>query len=108
MRGGFSSVLLLMEKQPMAITITTCLGGQYQLQPFPMDHLPSANPLDFLAFWVENIEVARLSEAEASRVQQFMRKHKTDALTDGDLYYTLTSMGLAYCNPFYRNKRGAA
>jgi hypothetical protein len=87
------------------ITITTFAGVTYQLQAFPMDHLPSADPQDFCDFWQETVEGTNFSRAESNRLLQFLVKHKTDAVTDGETYYTLTRAGLARCDPFYREKR---
>ncbi|MDD5394844.1 MAG: hypothetical protein PHE17_17640 [Thiothrix sp.] len=88
-----------------AITITTFVGVTYQFQAVPMDHLPSADPQDFWDFWQETVEGTNLSRAESDRLLQFLVEHKTDAVTDGEAYYTLTRAGLARCDPFYREKR---
>ena len=88
------------------IQVTTCKGVQYSLQPVAMElPLPSADPQDFWDFWLETVEDANFSRAESNRLLQFLVKHKTDAVTDGSAYYTLTRAGLARCDPFYREKR---
>lgn len=81
------------------ITVTTNGGQSYKLSPVPMKRMPSASPTDWIKFQGLHVAGTSLSDAECEKIQSFMRKHKTEALTDGKANYTLAGGMLAACFP---------
>lgn len=73
--------------------------GMMTLMPEPMKRMPSDRPSDWLNFQRQHVAGSTLSEEDQNRVQAFMVKHRTEALTDGNRFYTLAGGMLAYCDP---------
>lgn len=65
----------------------------------PMKRLPSNLPADWLTFQGAYVREAAFSDKEADRIQRFMRKHRTEALTGGGKNYTPTGSMFALCDP---------
>lgn len=73
-------------------------GRKVYFMPEPMIRMPSNVPADWLKF--QKLHVGpELSEADQNRIQAFMRSNMTEALTDGNQFYTLAGGRLAYCDP---------
>lgn len=81
------------------ITVTTKGGQSYTLSPVPMKRMPSSSPTDWIKFQGSHVAGTGLTDAECEKIQGFMRKHKTEALTDGKRSYTLAGNMLAECDP---------
>lgn len=81
------------------LMLRTVKGAEYQLSPVPMPRMPSRSPSDWLKFQGRHVMGTLLPEHEQRRLQAFMAKHKTEALTDGKENYTLAGGMLALCNP---------
>jgi hypothetical protein len=80
--------------------IVTTVGGQsFTLSPVPMKRMPSGSPVDWIKFQGVHVAGTSLSDVECEKIQGFMRKHKTEALTDGRRNYTLAGGMLAECDP---------
>lgn len=81
------------------IRIATLAGIEYELKPVPMNVIPSRDPDLWLKFLGLHVPGASLSEKTQNTIQGFMRRHNTEALTDGAKIYTLAGGMLAYCTP---------
>lgn len=74
-------------------------GAVVALRPVPMKRMPSASPQDWLLFQGEHVSGTEMSAEMISRVQLYMRVHKTEALTDGQRVMTVAGSQLALCEP---------
>ena len=74
-------------------------SGSIILMPEPMARMPSARPADWLKFQRQHVPGTTLCDEDQNRVQAFMRQNRTEALTDGNRFYTLAGGMLAYCEP---------
>jgi hypothetical protein len=81
------------------ITIKTTAGVSYTLTPVPMPRFPSDRPEDWNRFQGLHVPGTLLSEREQDRLRGFMKRCKTEALTDGKENYTLAGGLLAKCFP---------
>ena len=81
------------------IEVTTKSGKTLILFPVPMKTFPSSNPLEWLKFQKRHIEGTSLYDSELTKIQNFMRLHLTEALTDGNKVCTLAGGMLAECDP---------
>lgn len=81
------------------ITFTTKSGQSYTMTPVPMVRMPSGLPQDWLKFQGKHVGGTEMSETAMSKLQSFMLKHRTEALTDGKRNYTLAGGMLAECDP---------
>lgn len=81
------------------VSVITAAGERYDLRPVPMKVMPSASPSLWLKFQGLHIPGALLTPEDQHRVQAFMRKHRTEALSDGSLTLTLAGGCLAQCFP---------
>lgn len=81
------------------INITTAGGTAYTLRPVPMKRLASQSSTDWLKFLQDYVPGAVMAHEHAVKLRNFMRAHRTDALTDGTNTYTLLLNGLVFCNP---------
>lgn len=82
-----------------AIEVTFKGGGGVALSPVPMERMPSASPRDWLLFQGAHVSGTEMSDETISRVQLYMRVHKTEALTDGRRVLTVAGNHLALCEP---------
>lgn len=80
------------------IEVTTA-AGTMTLRPVPMRRLPSANLRDWLSFQGAHVPGGELAEQDITRIAALMRRHRTEALTDGARFYTIAGSRLAYCSP---------
>lgn len=81
------------------IKVTTKAGATYRFAPVRMSLMPSHDPATWLRFLGRHVVGSDFDEAVAKRIQRFMRKHQSEALTDGVAFYTLAGNMLAWCNP---------
>lgn len=81
------------------VSVFTAAGERYDLRPVPMKLMPSGSPSLWLKFQGLHIPGALLTPEDQQRVQAFMRKHRTEALSDGSLTLTLAGGCLAQCFP---------
>lgn len=81
------------------IRIETLVGIKYELKPVPMNVIPSSDHDLWLKFQGLHVPGASLSEKTQNTIQGFMRRHNTEALTDGAKIYTLAGGMLAYRTP---------
>ena len=83
------------------LTVQTCTGQALELLPVPM-HIgtPSRHSSLFARFLKRQGRRLALTASEAAKVQAYMRRHGTEALSeDGDVAWTLCGDGLAECLP---------
>ncbi|SBW84531.1 hypothetical protein PVE_R2G0505 [Pseudomonas veronii 1YdBTEX2] len=81
------------------VIITTTGGEKMELRPIPMDRIPSEDPTEWLSFVGIQVPEAELNEIEQRRLQNFMKLHHAEAVTDGTSLFTLAGDGLAFCTP---------
>lgn len=81
------------------LEVMTLAGKKYVFSPVPMTVMPSTVPELWLKFLGRHAAGTTLSEGAQNAIQRFMRKHKTEALTDGVEFYTLAGGMLAWCDP---------
>jgi hypothetical protein len=82
------------------LKVTTLVGRTYVFSPVPMRFMPStAGGKVWLAFQGNPVPDTNLDDAEQCRIQSFMRKHRTEAMTDGTMTVTLAGNMLAHCHP---------
>lgn len=86
------------------IKATSKNGREFNLFPVKMSIMPSQSNTNWLRFLGNHIMNGKLDEAQITALQNFMRKHKTEALTDGRENYTIAGYGLATCFPEYFSK----
>ena len=81
------------------IFIRTKGGAAYKLAAVPMVRMPSENNQDWLKFQREHVPGGQLSNEECDKLQSFMKRMKTEAVTDGAYNYTVAGGDLAFCKP---------
>lgn len=81
------------------IDLQTAGLGVLTLSAVPMRRMPSADPADWLRFQGRHVPGGGLAPAEQERLQAFLRRHRTEAVTDGPRNYTLAGGQLALCDP---------
>ncbi|HDR9174329.1 hypothetical protein VI03_25415 [Burkholderia vietnamiensis] len=82
------------------LSISTLAGAVYRLVAVPMNRMPGQTCADdWLRFQGAHCAGTRLSEAEQDRMQAFMKRHRSEALSDGVASYTLAGGLLALCHP---------
>ena len=82
------------------ISFKTVAGVEYTLKAVPMPLMPSDNPKHWLRFLGPHLTGSVMDEETQTRIQRFMKNNGTEALTDGDLNYTIAGGLLAHCYPF--------
>lgn len=71
-----------------------------ELLPVRMEVIPSSAPGTWALFMRPNGGRLCCDAGEATRIQEYMRLHGTEALSeDGETAYTLHGAGLVECNP---------
>lgn len=86
------------------LTLPRGKAGRINLLPVPMTEIPSESPASWLLFVGQYSDII-VSDANQELVQKYMLLHKTEALTDGEYFFTLTGDRLAYCDPKPFQKR---
>lgn len=81
------------------IDVQTAGLGVLPLEAVPMRRMPSASAADWLRFQRHHVPGSTLAPEEQGRVQAFMVRYRTEALTDGVRNYTLAGGQLALCDP---------
>lgn len=81
------------------VSVTLINGNKLDLLPVPMSYIPSSDPMKWLEFVGNHVPGTEMNEIEESRLQVYMRKHKTEALTDGSAFLTLAGNVLVLCHP---------
>lgn len=81
------------------LTIKTIAGKEYTFKPVPIPFLPSSHPAVWLKFQRTHVPQSALDEETQDEIQRFMRRHQTEALTDGKETFTFIGGWLAYCTP---------
>lgn len=79
------------------VLITTIVGAKILLRPVPMKAKPSECPETWLRFQGSHIAGTQLNEVEQQRLQNYMGRHGTDAVTDGQRLMTFAGGMLAHC-----------
>lgn len=76
-------------------------GKAYELLPVPMAApIPSRQPELWLRFLRPQGRFVPITSDDAERVQSFMRRHGTEALSDdGEIAWTLAGSRLVECDP---------
>lgn len=87
-----------MSKTP-SIFIQTAGGRAYSFTSVPMKRMPSQNSGDWLRFQSEHVPGGALTETECKKLQNFMKHHSSECVTDGTYKYTVAGSGLAFCEP---------
>jgi hypothetical protein len=82
-----------------SIVINSLSGDSYEFAPVKMSCMPSDYPDVWMKFFGGMLPLGELSSAEADRLQVFMRKNKTEAVSDGLNTLTLAGDALAFCDP---------
>lgn len=85
--------------KPPLLEITTLADKKYVFSPVPMSVMPSGDPALWLKFLGRHAIGTDLSESTQNAIQRFMRKHRSEALTNGVAFYTLAGGMLAWCDP---------
>ena len=81
------------------LDVKTLAGKRFRLTPVPMVRMPSASPSDWLEFQRAHVAGTEMSPGEIAKIQLFMVAHRTEALSDGEMAYTVAGNRLAYCEP---------
>lgn len=80
------------------IVVTTAVKA-YKMTSVPMPRMPSASNEDWLRFQRGHVPGGELSTLECDRLQSFMKRTRSEAVTDGHFNYTVAGGCLAYCEP---------
>ena len=78
-----SAELTIIRTQIEPAQITTADGDKLRLRPVPMKAKPSDCPEAWLRFQGSHIAGTQLNEIEQKRLQNYMGRYCTDAVTDG-------------------------
>jgi hypothetical protein len=81
------------------ISIKAIGGATYMFSAVPMMRMPSENNQDWLRFQREHVPCGQLADVECDKLQSFMKRMKTEAVTDGAYNYTVAGGDLAFCKP---------
>lgn len=79
------------------VLITTIVGAKILLRPVPMKAKPSECPETWLRFQGSHIAGTQLNDIEQQRLQNYMGRHGTDAVTDDQRLMTFAGGMLAHC-----------
>jgi hypothetical protein len=80
------------------IVVTTAVQA-YKMTSVPMPRMPSANCEDWVKFQRGHVPGGDLSKRECDKLQSFMKRTRSEAVTDGHYNYTVAGGRLAYCEP---------
>lgn len=87
-----------------SLNIRTKSGALLELMPVVMTTMPSSNPATFVNFLKTGGSRIEIDEAVADKIQRYMTKHRTEALsTDGLIAFTIAGTALVECNPDIAN-----
>lgn len=92
-----SAELTIIRTNIEPVQITTVAGDKVLLRPVPMKAKPSECPETWLRFQGSHIVGTQLNDIEQQRLQNYMGRHGTDAVTDGQRLMTFAGGMLAHC-----------
>ena len=92
-----SAELTIIRTHIEPMQITTVAGDKIHLRPVPMKAKPSECPEAWLRFQGSHIAGTQLNDIEQQRLQNYMGRHGTDAVTDGLRLMTFAGGMLAHC-----------
>ena len=82
----------------LSVVTVEIASSKVYLWPVLMDRMPSHDPSEWLSFIKGHVPGGEMNSLDQNAIQRFMKKHGTEALTDGIRCFTLAG-GLAYCDP---------